>query len=62
MVLTLIIAAAALILGGICGYAVFRFVLKGKYNEIVTSAEKGEGRTEVLDYIETINKSLIQTP
>jgi GTP-binding protein len=27
----------------------------------VTSAEKGEGRAEVLDYIESINKSLVQS-
>jgi len=40
MVLTLIIAAAALIVGGLCGYAIFRYVLKGKYNEIVLAAEK----------------------
>ena len=40
MVLTLIIAAVALIVGGICGYAVFRHVIKGKYNEIVAAAEK----------------------
>ena len=41
MVLTLIIiAAAALIIGGICGYLVFRYVIKGKYNEMVGAAEK----------------------
>lgn len=28
----------------------------------ITSAEKGTGREEVLDYIESINKSLVQTP
>ena len=28
----------------------------------ITSAEKGTGREEVLDYIEKINKSLVQTP
>ena len=40
MVLTLIIAVAALILGGLCGYFIFRYVLKGKYNEMVAAADK----------------------
>ena len=40
MVLTIIISVAALILGGIGGYLVFRYVLKGKYNEMVEAAEK----------------------
>jgi ribonuclease Y len=40
MVLTLIVAAAALLLGGVCGYLIFRYVVKGKYNELVGAAEK----------------------
>ena len=40
MVLTIIIAVAALIVGGLCGYFVFRYVLKGKYNEIIDAAGK----------------------
>ena len=40
MLLTIIISVAALILGGIGGYIVFRYVLKGKYNEMVEAAEK----------------------
>ena len=40
MVLTVIIAVAALIIGGICGYLIFRYVIKGKYNEMVAAAEK----------------------
>ena len=35
-----IVAVAALIVGGICGYMVFRYVLKGKYNEMVEAASK----------------------
>ena len=35
-----IIAVAALIVGGVCGYLIFRFVLKGKYNEMVEAADK----------------------
>ena len=35
-----IVAVAALIVGGVCGYMVFRYVLKGKYNEMVEAAGK----------------------
>jgi ribonuclease Y len=34
------IAVAALIVGGICGYSIFRYVIKGKYNEMVEAAAK----------------------
>ena len=40
MVLTLIVAAAALLLGGVCGYLIFRYAVKGKYNELIGAAEK----------------------
>jgi len=40
MVLTLIVAAAALIVGGVCGYLIFRYAVKGKYNELIGAAEK----------------------
>ena len=36
----LLIAAGALALGGVCGYLVFRYVLKGKYNEMIDTATK----------------------
>ena len=35
-----IIAVAGLIIGGLFGYLVFRYVLKGKYNEMLANAEK----------------------
>ena len=35
-----IVAVAALIVGGICGYMIFRYVLKGKFNEMVEAAGK----------------------
>ncbi len=35
-----IVAVAALIVGGICGYMIFRYVIKGKYNEMVEAAGK----------------------
>lgn len=40
MLLTMIISAATLVLGGIGGYLIFRYVLKGKYNEMVEAAKK----------------------
>ena len=36
----LITAAIALIVGGVVGYAIFRYVIKGKYNEMITAADK----------------------
>ena len=40
MILTIIIAAATLILGGVGGYLFFNYVLKGKYNEMMATVEK----------------------
>ena len=40
MVLTIIAAAVALIVGGICGYLIFRYVAKGKFNEMMQTANK----------------------
>jgi hypothetical protein len=36
----IIVAIVALILGGLGGYAIFRYVVKGKYNELVAAADK----------------------
>ena len=38
--MNIIIAAVSLVLGGVGGYLIFRYVLKGKYNEMVEAAEK----------------------
>lgn len=35
-----IVAIVALVAGGLGGYAIFRYVVKGKYNEIVAAADK----------------------
>ena len=40
MILTIIIAAATLILGGVGGYLFFKYVLKCKYNEMMATVEK----------------------
>ena len=36
----IIVAVAALLLGGVAGYSIFRYVLKGQYNELMEAAEK----------------------
>ena len=36
----LIIAISGLIVGGVIGYLIFRYVIKGKYNEMISIAEK----------------------
>ena len=40
MILNIIIAVLALVLGGLCGYFIFRYVLTGKYNEMISAAQK----------------------
>lgn len=40
MVITLIIVAVALVVGVSAGYMIFRYVIKGKYNEMVAAASK----------------------
>jgi len=39
-IISIIVAAACLVVGVICGYLIFRHVIKGKYNEMVEAAEK----------------------
>lgn len=40
MIIVIITAVVALILGGLCGFLIFRYVIKGKYNEMVKAAKK----------------------
>lgn len=40
MILNIIVAVVALVLGGLAGYFVFRYILTGKYKEMVSAAEK----------------------
>ena len=37
---TIIAALVALVLGGIVGYVIFRYVIKGKYIEMIDAASK----------------------
>ena len=40
MIVTIIAALVALIIGGAAGYFIFRYVIKGKYNEMIDAANK----------------------
>nr|WP_303117918.1 ribonuclease Y [uncultured Prevotella sp.] len=40
MVVTIIATLVALVLGGVLGFFIFRYVIKGKYNEMIASANK----------------------
>ena len=40
IIVAIIAIVAALVLGGVCGFLIFRFVIKGKYNEMVNAAKK----------------------
>ena len=40
MILNIIIGVGALIIVGLCGYLIFRYVIKVKYNEMIAGAEK----------------------
>ncbi len=40
MIVTIIAALVALVIGGAAGYFIFRYVIKGKYNEMIGAANK----------------------
>lgn len=40
MILNIVIAVVALVAGGLGGYFIFRYVVTGKYNEMISAAEK----------------------
>ena len=40
MIVTIIAALVALVVGGAAGYFIFRYVIKGKYNEMIEAANK----------------------
>ena len=37
---TIIVAVAGIIIGGVAGYVIFRYIIKGKYNAMMATAEK----------------------
>ena len=40
MIVTIIAALVALVIGGAAGYFIFRYIIKGKYNEMIEAANK----------------------
>ncbi len=40
MIVPVIIAVVALVIGGVTGYVLFRYVIKGEYNKMITEADK----------------------
>ena len=40
IIVAIIAITAALIIGGLCGYLIFRYVIKGKYKEMIETATK----------------------
>lgn len=46
MVVTIIATLVALVLGGALGFFIFRYVIKGKYNEMIAAANQGGGSSE----------------
>ena len=40
IIVGIILIVAALIIGGLCGFMIFRFVIKGKYNDMIGAAKK----------------------
>ncbi|MBR0488983.1 MAG: ribonuclease Y [Prevotella sp.] len=40
VLVSIIVSAVCLLLGGLLGFLIFRYIIKGKYNEMVTAAEK----------------------
>lgn len=58
VIITVIVAVAALVVGGLCGYSIFRYWLKGKYNEMVATAEKEAGVMKEKKLLEVKEKFL----
>ncbi len=40
VLVSIIVSTVCLLLGGLLGFLIFRYIIKGKYNEMVTAAEK----------------------
>ena len=40
MILNIVVAVVALVIGGLAGYFIFRYVITGKYKGMISAAEK----------------------
>ena len=44
MILNIVVAVVALVIGGLAGYFIFRYVITGKYKGMISAAEKRRSR------------------
>ena len=58
MVVTIIATLVALVLGGALGFFIFRYVIKGKYNEMIAAANKEAGVVKEKKLLEVKEKFL----
>lgn len=58
MIVTIIAALVALVIGGAAGYFIFRYVIKGKYNEMIEAANKEAGVVKEKKLLEVKEKFL----
>lgn len=58
MIVTIIAALVALVIGGAAGYFIFRYVIKGKYNEMIEAANKEAEVVKVKKLLEVKEKFL----
>jgi len=58
LIFVLLIAAGALALGGVSGYLIFRYVLKGKYREMIDTATKEADVIKEMKLLEVKEKFL----
>ena len=60
MIVTIIAALVALVIGGAAGYFIFRYVIKGKYNEMIEAANKEAEVVKEKKLLEVKEKFLIK--
>ena len=53
IIVAIIAIVAALVLGGVCGFLIFRFVIKGKYNEMVSWKRRCSSATSTFNRMRT---------
>lgn len=58
MIVTIIAALVALVIGGAAGYFIFRYVIKGKYNEMIEAANKEAEVVKEKKFLEVKEKFL----
>ena len=59
IIVGIILIVAALIIGGLCGFMIFRFVIKGKYNDMIGAAKKEAEKQQAEDEARNSEKELL---